>query len=227
MTDRRPSTGAEVRAARRADRLVDSLLTGRRLRPEAKDADDVEAIRAAARLAGVRESYPRPSARFRRRLAARLGGLQTRPWISRRTAIAAALWATGGFALGGVVERVATEVGTRSGQTEVSPAPADRRWVDVGLAYAQLREGVPVRVQAGGVVAFVVRRGKEVRAVSAICTHQACTLAWRRSEGALICPCHGARFGTDGRSLTAGYRLPPLPRVQVRVAGERVEVLGT
>lgn len=40
-------------------------------------------------------------------------------------------------------------------------------------------------------------------------------------------PCHGARFGTDGRSLTAGYRLPPLPRVQVRIEEGRMEVLGT
>lgn len=74
---------------------------------------------------------------------------------------------------------------------------------------------------------FVVGQGKSVGGVWATCTHQACALAWRRTEGVLICPCHGARFGTDGRSLTAGYRLPPLPRVQVRIAEGRVEVLGT
>lgn len=228
MRERAPSIVAEDRAARRADRMVHRLLAGRRLRPGALDAGDVDAIRAAARMAGARESYPRLSATFRRRLTARLADSGSRPSVTRRTAMAATLSAAGGALLGAVVERVTTGPGAGSGRAvEISPGPAGARWVDVGVAFGQLREGVPVRVEAGGVMAFVVRRGERPLAVSAVCTHQACTLAWRGSEGALVCPCHGARFAPDGRSLPVPYRLPPLPRVRARVAQGRVEVLGT
>ncbi|MFZ0217635.1 MAG: hypothetical protein WAM30_17030, partial [Candidatus Dormiibacterota bacterium] len=62
----------ERRAARRLDRIVGRLLRGQRLDARADDAGDHETIRAAARLSGASEPYPRMDPGFRRELAARL-----------------------------------------------------------------------------------------------------------------------------------------------------------
>lgn len=71
--------------ASRIDRLVRRLLSGRRLRLKASDADDREAIMAAARLAGSREARPHMSPALRRRLAAQLGAEppEAPSWVTR------------------------------------------------------------------------------------------------------------------------------------------------
>lgn len=86
-------------------------------------------------------------------------------------------------------------------------------------------DGVPYRVSAGAVDAFVVRRGRQLVAMSAYCTHLPCALVWQANEG-LVCPCHGQRFNLGGEPI-GGWPLPPLPLVGVRISGGRVEVLGT
>ncbi len=40
-----------------------------------------------------------------------------------------------------------------------------------------------------------------VHAVSAICTHIGCTVAWNGAERSWDCPCHGSRFDTDGKVI--------------------------
>jgi cytochrome b6-f complex iron-sulfur subunit len=92
---------------------------------------------------------------------------------------------------------------------------------------SDLAEGQGNHVVAGGVSAFVFRRGDTVSAVSAICSHLPCELWWADSTGLLTCPCHPATFTADGRP-SSGYALPALNQVHVRVtAAGRVEVLGT
>ncbi|MCW7944797.1 [Fe-S]-binding protein [Streptomyces hygroscopicus] len=50
-----------------------------------------------------------------------------------------------------------------------------------------------------------------VRALSARCTHLGCLVAFNRAEQAWECPCHGSRFGLDGRVLE-GPATRPLER---------------
>jgi Rieske Fe-S protein len=63
----------------------------------------------------------------------------------------------------------------------------------------------------------------EFAAYSAICTHQACTVAYQPQTQKLACPCHGSVFDpADGARPTTGPAQLPLPEVAVRVEGGEV-----
>ncbi|MER7760357.1 FAD-dependent oxidoreductase [Streptomyces sp. NPDC097619] len=51
-----------------------------------------------------------------------------------------------------------------------------------------------------------------LHAVSAVCTHLGCLVAFNNAERTWECPCHGSRFGVDGDVLQ-GPALSPLERV--------------
>ena len=53
---------------------------------------------------------------------------------------------------------------------------------------------------------FVLNREEGLAAVSAVCTHLGCTIRHIEGEG-FVCPCHGSRFGLDGRVIEG-----PAPR---------------
>ena len=128
---------------------------------------------------------------------------------------------------GGIVGR-ALEPANSAARLQGGPVnPIPGRWVDVA-AISDLVEGQGKRVAAGGVGAFLFRRGDTVTAVTSICTHLPCELWWNSGQGLLDCSCHPASFMPDGKSTDRSYPLPTLNKVQVRVtAAGRVEVLGT
>jgi len=237
----------ERKAAERLDRLIGDVLSGRHLKATPSDAAEREAIQVAARLAGVRDGYPRMSPAFRRRLGGLLERGEAPAWMNRRAALAAGLGLAAG-AVGGAV------AGPLSGRLEgmaahhrpvpvASPATAPppvaqraaieplsevARWWDTGMALANLAEGVPHRVMAGAIGAYLVRRGDKVVAMSSVCTHLPCELVWKEDKKLLNCPCHNLEFDVDGQSMREGYPLPALPYVRVRVRADGgVEVLGT
>jgi Rieske Fe-S protein len=81
------------------------------------------------------------------------------------------------------------------------------------------RPGAPDALRAGqGAVVSIegadlaVSRDAEgrVHAVSAKCTHMGCVVNWNAAEYTWDCPCHGSRFGPDGRVLH-GPAADPLP----------------
>ena len=185
----------------RLERIVSGLLRGRRLKLRGGDAEDKEAIAAAARLAGARQGPQRMHPAFRKRLADSLEQTQSQGWLTRRAALVAGLGLAAGAAGGALLGR------------------------DLGPVTA--RAGGGTHVVAGGVGAFVFRHGDTVTAVSSVCSHLPCELWWESHAGALSCPCHPATFTPDGKP-TEGYVLPALNKVHVRVtAAGRVEVLGT
>ena len=220
-----PEDEDEEKRSRRLDKVVRNLLAGRRLKVGPADARDRDAIRAAAALAGARESFPRMSPAFRRRLAAQLEPAREPGLLSRRSALVAALAAVVGAFTGAGVSRLLEPQPVSLHVRSPSVFPA-LRWYDAGPLTA-FKEGIPVRFQAGAVGAYLVRKGSSVIGLSSVCTHLPCELNWLAPARQLNCPCHNVAFDTDGFQITSpeAYPLPPLPRIQVRLTSDgRVEV---
>ena len=65
--------------------------------------------------------------------------------------------------------------------------------------------------------------GGEFAAYSAVCTHQACTVAYRPQIQRLACPCHGSLFDpAKGAAVETGPAQRPLAKVPIRAEGEEV-----
>jgi glycine/D-amino acid oxidase-like deaminating enzyme/nitrite reductase/ring-hydroxylating ferredoxin subunit len=75
-------------------------------------------------------------------------------------------------------------------------SPGEVRSVD------EIRPGHGALMRQGLTKLAVYRDGHgALHALSAVCTHLGCIVHWNSLEGSWDCPCHGSRFGTDGRVL--------------------------
>ena len=123
----------------RVDKIVSNLLHGQRLRLRGGDAEEKEAITAAARLAAARQGPQRMSPALRKRLARLLDEAPREGWITRRAAMVAGLGLAAGAATGGLVGR-ALEPSHFAARSGGPINPIDGRWVDVA-ALSDLVEG--------------------------------------------------------------------------------------
>jgi len=64
---------------------------------------------------------------------------------------------------------------------------------------------------------------KTVAAVNPTCPHKGCAVDWTPSQKSFVCPCHGAKFGTDGKVLK-GPAKKPLPTYEAKIEGNSVLV---
>ncbi|HSM83568.1 MAG TPA: ubiquinol-cytochrome c reductase iron-sulfur subunit [Nodosilinea sp.] len=60
-------------------------------------------------------------------------------------------------------------------------------------------------------------------AVSAVCTHAGCTVAWDQAQALFACPCHGGRFNPDG-SVNSGPPPRGLTALAAKIEGDQVLV---
>lgn len=215
------------RSENRVDRIVSDLLRGRRLRLRGGDADEKEAITAAARLVAAGQGVQRMHPAFRKRMAQALETAPNGGWLTRRAALVAGLGVATGVAVGGLMGRAMEPNPSSYVRAARQVSPANGRWVDVG-ALADFVDGQGTRVTAGAIGAFLFRRGDTMTAVSSICSDLPCELQWNGGTHALDCPCHPASFTPAGAPTNKAYPLPSLDLVNVRVTDAgRVEVLGT
>ena len=61
-------------------------------------------------------------------------------------------------------------------------------------------QGALLRQGLGKLAVYRDEQGA-LHSLSAVCTHLGCIVHWNSLEGTWDCPCHGSRFGTDGRVL--------------------------
>lgn len=109
--------------------------------------------------------------------------------------------------------------GAIGGSQQVKPAGSP---IDV-VALEDVPVGGAVERQVSGQRIVVSRpKSDEVRAFSAVCTHQGCLVAPKGDE--LDCPCHGSRFAAATGKVLEGPATQPLPEFTAHVADGRVTV---
>ncbi len=136
----------------------------------------------------------------------------------------------------GIAGAMGAVIGALVGGAVVSPGLSARRqsWIDAGQLDG-LPEARPTEVSLGFEredgyrvtrehrVVYLVRQGEQVRALSAVCTHLGCRVAWHDGERAFKCPCHGGRFTPEGQ-VAGGPPPRALDELPTRVEGSRVFV---
>jgi len=211
---------------RRIASFVEDLLRNRRPRRFRATPEELAAMRAAAELRASRLGADLPDPAFvdrlGRRLREELGGEPRGRSLTRRRLLlgagTAAAAAVAGSAAGVAGDRLIGAAGPR----ELVPGGAS--WQPV-VAAAAVPPGRAVRFSTSAVEGFVVNRGGEFHAVSAVCTHLGCVLR-EASPGHLACPCHRTAFGLDGSVLEHELPRAPdaLPWLRARVRDGQVEV---
>lgn len=100
--------------------------------------------------------------------------------------------------------------------------------IEAGTKLASLADIPPgeskLLTTADGAEVIVTRVSEtEVKAFSAICTHQGCTVL--ADTAPLMCPCHGSTFDPVTGQNLAGPAPEPLKEVAVEVVGDEVRAL--
>lgn len=70
-------------------------------------------------------------------------------------------------------------------------------------------------------VLFVRTSDAEVKAVSPVCTHQKCQVAYNAKSKQIECSCHGSKYTVDGKVLN-GPAPRDLPNFKAKISGEQI-----
>lgn len=76
---------------------------------------------------------------------------------------------------------------------------------------------------AGSSAVLVRKRGGDLVAFSAVCTHLGCIVQWEKETQDFLCPCHAGHYSADG-DVTAGPPPKPLKKLPFTVAGGNITV---
>jgi Rieske Fe-S protein len=146
--------------------------------------------------------------------------MSTADGVTRRSA----LTATGVAALGGVagfaLARNSDAAESKNGTT------AANAYGDAPSGGGQRLAAVSDIPDGGGKVlddpaVVLTRKGTEIHAFSAVCTHQGCRVD-KVSDGIIDCPCHGSRFDATTGRVVGGPAPSPLPTVPIAVRSGEV-----
>ncbi len=92
------------------------------------------------------------------------------------------------------------------------------------ISAGAIAEGGFVSGMLSGTPVTVFRRAGALVAVSTVCTHLGCTVAYNRAEKIFQCPCHGGEYDAEGRVI-AGPPPKPLARLNVQEVDGKI-ILG-
>ena len=138
--------------------------------------------------------------------------------VTRRSVLTGTATAIVGGVLGFVVARNSEAAKAKKGSTA-----ANAYGGGTGAAGTEIASLDNIPDGGGLIVKRVVltRSGDNVRAFSAVCTHQGC-LVDRVSNGTIDCPCHGSRFDVATGKVVSGPATSALAEVAVTVRGGKV-----
>ena len=116
-------------------------------------------------------------------------------------------------------------VGALTGIAKAFPKKVEKKSTGSGIvkvADLQIGHSLPFKTSSGG-AAILFRTKNGVFAYSSVCTHQGCLVQYNSVKRELHCPCHGAAFDPfNGAKVLQGPALRPLPKVNVKIAGDWV-----
>ncbi len=75
-----------------------------------------------------------------------------------------------------------------------------------------------------GMPILVLNVGGKIEVLSAVCTHESCTVTWDAEKQLLVCPCHSGVFDRLGR-VVGGPPPAPLIQLPVKVEGGKIFVV--
>ncbi len=88
-----------------------------------------------------------------------------------------------------------------------------------------LPAGEALAFQYAGLPYLVIHDRGAIYALSAMCTHKGCLVAWDKRKGELVCPCHGSAFDVNG-NVKRGPAPRPLASLKGRIIQDQVVVGG-
>jgi cytochrome b6-f complex iron-sulfur subunit len=89
------------------------------------------------------------------------------------------------------------------------------------ISASAITEGGAKIGMLAGKPAIVLRQNNELVALSAVCTHLGCTVAFNASENIFQCPCHGGEYDRDGNVID-GPPPKPLERLIIKVEDDKI-----
>lgn len=106
----------------------------------------------------------------------------------------------------------------------LSPVSADDSDAKVVVARGEVAPDKAHFFQYRGKPAVVLQPAPgQFVALSAVCTHLGCVVAWQEQAGEFECPCHGGRFSAEGLVL-AGPPPSPLETFTVEIDGDQLKI---
>lgn len=93
--------------------------------------------------------------------------------------------------------------------------------IDLGPVSSYKPGSVTDKTAQAGVI--ISRTAKGLIALAPVCTHQGCAPKYSSAATQFVCPCHAARFTTDG-AVTAGPARTPLSRYPLQIKNGRLIV---
>lgn len=113
--------------------------------------------------------------------------------------------------------------------------PGEEHWVEAGsvgelstgtfraVQYQFRGKDAWREVERRGLVYVQARKGGTILALSALCTHLGCLVAWRESENHFACPCHTGFYDDQGKVIS-GPPPRPLARLETKVESGKLLV---
>jgi len=124
----------------------------------------------------------------------------------------------GGFLGGTLVFRMGTMVNRNAFVSE----PA--KFVSV-IAAKDLPENKPIRVNAQGTPVLLVRRGKKIYALGAVCSHFGAPMEeGHLKNGTIECDWHQSRFSLHDGSVKVGPATSPLPIYETQIKDGHIQI---
>ncbi len=124
----------------------------------------------------------------------------------------------GAYIGGSLVYRMGVMVNRDAHQT----GPAE--FVPV-LKINQLPDNKPIRVDAQGRPVCLIRRGEDVYAIGAVCSHYGGPLEQGQlTDSSIRCPWHYSQFSIKDGRVEAGPTTAPVPAYDVRIRNSQIEV---